>query len=167
MTVLYNTYIRSKLEYASIIWAPIYQCYKDRIEHIQRKFLKCLSFKCDGIYPPRGHDHQALLNRFTFLSLENRRIYASQMFLFKLVNALIDCPDLLAQIRFYAPQYYSRQQPVFYIPAVNTNFESRNPVQRACRLFNQINPSINTDINDTSLSCFKKMLLNYFMQLNM
>jgi hypothetical protein len=54
LKLLYCAYVRSKLEYGSIIWDPGYQRYVGKIETIQRRFLKFLAFKTDGVYPERG-----------------------------------------------------------------------------------------------------------------
>ena len=50
---LYNSLIKSKLQYAALIWFPNYDIHVDRLEYVQRRFLKYLSFKLDGIYPKR------------------------------------------------------------------------------------------------------------------
>jgi len=57
LITLYNSLIKSKLLYAATVWFPNYQVNVDRLEYVQRKFLKHLSFKVDGTYPPRGCDH--------------------------------------------------------------------------------------------------------------
>ncbi|CAH1383593.1 unnamed protein product, partial [Tenebrio molitor] len=51
LTALYFSLVRSRLEYGSIIWSPYYVTYTNSIESVQRKFLKYLCFKEDGIYP--------------------------------------------------------------------------------------------------------------------
>ena len=48
---LYNSLIKSKLQYAALIWFPNYDIHVDRLEYVQRRFLKYLSFKLDGVYP--------------------------------------------------------------------------------------------------------------------
>lgn len=50
LTVIYFAYVRSQLEYGSLIWNPYYNCHRMSIESVQRKFLKFLSFKLDGVY---------------------------------------------------------------------------------------------------------------------
>lgn len=64
------------------------------VESVQRKFLKYLTLKVNGVYPPRGIDYQLLLDSFTMDSLEFRRILAS-LTSYKITNGLIDCPTIL------------------------------------------------------------------------
>lgn len=45
ISLLYNSLIRSILEYCSIIWSPIYQCHINRLERVQNKFAKYLLYK--------------------------------------------------------------------------------------------------------------------------
>ena len=51
LITLFSAYVRSKLEYCSLVWNPIYDCYIKSIESVQRKFLKFLIFRIDGRYP--------------------------------------------------------------------------------------------------------------------
>lgn len=41
---LYNSYVPSNLEYCSVVWSPQYNVHQLRIERIQRRFLRHLSF---------------------------------------------------------------------------------------------------------------------------
>jgi hypothetical protein len=41
--ILYWAYVRSKLEYGIQVWDPSYQRYVDKVETIQRRFLKFFS----------------------------------------------------------------------------------------------------------------------------
>ena len=91
LKTLYYCYVRSKLEYGSIVWSPFYNEYISKLEQIQRKFLKFLALKLDGVFPQQGTEQSALLSRFDIPSLEFRRKYSSLRFLFKLCNNQIDC----------------------------------------------------------------------------
>lgn len=51
---LYNTFMRSKLKYASVVWSTHYKLlHIDSLESVQHKFLNYLFFKCD-VYPKQG-----------------------------------------------------------------------------------------------------------------
>ncbi|KAK9704607.1 hypothetical protein QE152_g27755 [Popillia japonica] len=42
------------------------------IENVQRRFMKYLAYRSDGVYPPRGVDNADLLDRFQITPLESR-----------------------------------------------------------------------------------------------
>jgi len=86
LSTLYFSLVRSKLEYGSIVWNPIYDQYKLAIEKVQKKFIKFLFFKIDGQYPEKGSSYHLMLEIFKFTSLEKRRTQLSVLFLYKLLN---------------------------------------------------------------------------------
>lgn len=138
LKTVYFSYVRSKLEYCAIVWNPLYTCHKQLIESVQKRFLKYLCFKVDGIYPDRGLDYNLFLHRFNFESLEYRRKCISLTFLYKLVHEKIDCPDLLSQINFYTPRLGLRQHKDFLTNRANTNILIKSPVYVMCNQFNEI-----------------------------
>ncbi|XP_063915741.1 uncharacterized protein LOC135131821 [Zophobas morio] len=80
LKLLYFTYCRSCLEYASVIWSPVYNIHISSLERIQRRFLKTVSYIVDGVYPLRGYPQDLLLGRFKIPSLLNRRREHSSKF---------------------------------------------------------------------------------------
>lgn len=138
LTRLFYSLVRSKLEYGSIIWSPIYNQYISDIDKVQKKFLKFLSFKSSGVYPPRGCNYADLLCTFDFVSLEKRRNQAAVLFLHKLLNCRIDCPDLLAQIDIVVPRTTSRQNNTFLCKRARTNLMSKSPTNLMCRNANKL-----------------------------
>lgn len=45
LCTLYNAYVKSILNFASPVWSPYYDIESGRIERVQRKFLRLLSFR--------------------------------------------------------------------------------------------------------------------------
>lgn len=158
LKILYFCFVRSKLEYGSIIWFPIYQCHIDNIESVQRRFLKYLSFKEDGIYPIRGINNQILLDRFNIASLNLRRTWSIVSFLYNLIHNNVDCDDLFCKINFLVPRAGSRYNQTFYSDRPRTNILLKAPICNACNTFNSI--CNNCDINFTSLNTIKNSIYN-------
>ena len=81
---IFCTYIRLLVDYNSVIWSPDLLCDIDRIENVQRKFTKSLQGFHNTPYP----------GRLEFPKLESselRRIKANLIFVYKMINNLVDC----------------------------------------------------------------------------
>jgi hypothetical protein len=76
---LYFAFVRSKLEYASVVWSTGYKSQIEDLEKIQRRLLKYLSFKVDGTYPENGHPQHDLLRRWNVDSLLHRRVILAEI----------------------------------------------------------------------------------------
>lgn len=138
LIILYFAYIRTKLEYASIIWYPLYECHKTSIERVQRKFLKYLAYKIDGVYPERGVSNTILCERMHFVSLESRRICASLSFLYKLLHNKIDCINILNMINIHVPKGSTRFTVAFRCSRARTNILLKSPIYVMCSNYNNI-----------------------------
>lgn len=156
LKILYASYVRSKLEYGSLIWNPYYYCHKYALESVQRKFLRFLYFKTRNNYPERGIDNDYLLQCFNLQSLEARRKYYSLSFLHKLLHNEIDCSDLLSALNFLVPRQQSRQYLTFHIDTARTNVFFKSPIHTMCINFNSI--SHLCDINFSNLSKIKNIV---------
>lgn len=132
--VLYSAYVRSILEYASVIWNPQYDVYISRIESIQKKFLRYLQFKSRQI----DHGYDTRCKRYHFLPLEVRRKVSDLACLLKIVDGSINCPELLEQVNIWVPRKLPcrRPQPLA-IPRANTNYRRNSFFLRAGNSFNQ------------------------------
>lgn len=145
--------MRSKLEYASVVWCPNYNIYITSIEKIQRRFLKYLTYKVDHAYPPRGIPQEHLLSRFNCVLLSRRRFSASVLLLFKILNSIIDCPQLLSSIYFNVPAFRTRNSSIFYLKTPRTNLLKFSPMHSAISNFNTLGNNI--DIFSSTISQVK------------
>lgn len=149
---LYVSYVRSILEYCSIIWSPYYINHSYHIEKVQNKFLRYIYYRKNGIYQlhiPR----EDVMNTYNLKSLEDRRKATSIIFLYKLIHNLVDDSVLLAHLNFHVPTYRIRNPVSFYVDNTRTNYYSNSPIMVMCKNYDQIRDEI--DIFDMSYSRFK------------
>ena len=133
---LYFAFVRSKLEYGSVVWSPGYNSHCLQLEKVQRRFLKFLHLKSYGFYPERGFPQSDLLRIFSIQSLESRRLNISLRFLHKLVNGVIDTNILLGKLSFLVPRFGSRNPGSFYVEVSRTNVHMYSPIITMCRNYN-------------------------------
>ena len=146
--LLYNSYVRSYLEYASPVWNPQYDKYIFAIESVQNKFLRRLLYKF------KLDDAQNL----NILSLRKRRGYRDQIFLYKLLHNLIDSNYLLSNIHIKCPSFSARSRDTFYISARKTNYAKNCFLLRSCRAYNNYFSDI--DIFHNNIKQFSRRIID-------
>ena len=137
LKILYYAFVRSKLEYASLVWNPHYNTHIDALESVQRRFVKLLWFKSDGVYPEVGFPQQELLARFSINSLVTRREYFSLVFLYNIIHNNIHCQDILSQLNFRVPNLNSRSSQTFYLGIPHSNVLKFSPLHTMCNNYNK------------------------------
>ena len=157
-TILFNSLVKSRLLYASLLWFPNYAIHISRLESVQRKFYKYVSFKIDGVYPERGFSQQLLLSRFNTLSLHQSTVCASLVFLFKICNNQINSSELLSSLNFLVPYIHTRRHNVFYLNTYGTNLAMKEPLNRACNWFKNIQLRFDVGLFGMSLGSYKSLL---------
>ena len=155
LKTLYNSLVRSILEYGSIIWHPIYQRHIDKLERVQSKFTKYMLFKHRFDYSNVSRDARLLLVGYS--SLEVRRCNFFLFFLYKLLNNQVDCQCLLNNINFRTPSRYTRQRQLFGIPRHRTNYGSRCFIDQMISVYNEKFPEV--DIFNLSFYQLKRTVL--------
>lgn len=147
--LLFCSLVRSRLEYASVVWYPHQVYLLNMIETIQKKFLRLLYFKTFG-YFTFDVPYSQLLQIFEMSSLENRMKLNSLSYLHKLVSGCLDDGNSLGQLNFNTPRPNSRSTLLFAPTFSRTNLGYYSPINNMCRLCN----SQSADILNLSLSCF-------------
>lgn len=160
--LLFSAFILSRLDYASIIWSPLYNNRISLLEGVQRRFFKSATFFLDGTYPPRGIPQEQLCERFTSYSLANRRKLQYIKFLYKVVNHRIDCPAITSLLNFRVPRISSRNHHLFLPQTYRTNMYKSSPLYQMLSSYADIESEV--DILHCNLrsieSSFKKFVIS-------
>lgn len=162
--LLYKILIRSQLEYAVAIWNPFYVKYSERLETIQKKFLRTVNFKCKKSKLPYEH----LLKRYNILSLESRRLLLVAMMLHSICNNKFDCMDITNKLCYIVPRTIHRRAVrvprLFHTEKCRTNAGVRAPLRRLLETYNA--HFIDLDIFALSNKKFKRMAIDTLLNNN-
>ena len=150
---LYNSLVLPHLEYASVIWAPRWSKYRGQLERVQHRFLRYLAFKAGQPLAWFDHDYGPIMSRFGVRSLEHRRRVSDLSFLYRILNGLIDNPDVIALVNFNVPARCTRHTPLFRSPDYSSWVGHADPFHRICGIANQLHEGI--DFFADTLSGFK------------
>ncbi len=143
---LFNSLVRSRLEYCSTAWFPYYDYQIRLLENVQRKFLKYLYFKDEGVWPVRNYPHVVLLERYKLNTLQCRRVVSALIFLHKLLNNKIDCGEFLSGLKFYVPRLNNRYSVTLYSSTPRTNIGRRAPLYVISMYTNKMERNSDCDI---------------------
>ena len=155
--LLYQTLVRSHLEYVAPVWNPFYAVYSSRVEMVQKKFLRALHFRMTG----SRMSYDALLTHYKMLSLSDRRCILGASTLHNICSGRYNCPSLLEQIYFSVPSRRTRSRELFAIPTTITNAGSRAPLYMMCYNYNK--SLVSVDIFNTPISQFKGLLYKLYL----
>lgn len=133
---LYNSYVRSKLEYSSVVWSPYYTKFELILERVQFKYLKLKYFMKQGVYV-NTLSYVELMVMYDCDSLKFRRIRAQQVYLHKLLNSQVDDCYFLFRVPFAVPHLSTRQNVAFYVETPRTNAIIRSPLYSMCMNHNR------------------------------
>lgn len=153
--ILYTSFVRSKLEYAQIVWNPSASTQINRVERVQKKFIKFALVSLHFNQPMPTYESRCRLIRLPLLY--KRRSLQSIMFIYKIICGFIDSPYLLNLISFNVPSRRLRHFEFFHLPCHRTNYCMNEPILRTLREFNYICSLHDIDFS-FNLTEFKKLL---------
>lgn len=156
LKVLYFSFVRSVLDFGSIVWNPYYRDHVNRLEKVQRKFIKILNYRNNV-----NMEYRDSLCHYNLLSLEDRRTLSDITFLYKILNNLIDSPAILSKINFIVkarlPARSSHPLHTFVPLRPRRNYTSNNFFSRSIIRYNRDFEEI--DVFSNSLHIFKSKIL--------
>lgn len=133
---LYITYVRSILEYCSIVWAPYQAVHNNRIESVQKQFLLFALRKLGwASHSLPSYESRCLL--IDIETLEKRREINMMSFVNDIVSQRIDSEYLLQNLNFNAPMRSLRKRNIFVLNLHRTLYAQNGPVNRMMKIYNQ------------------------------
>lgn len=139
LKAVYFALVFNKLNFASSIWSPTYQNQSNRLERVQKRFLRFLGFKTGYIlerWNPSNYFKR--LKFFEMISLEDRRKLGGLLLMKGLLSGSLEEPNVLQQICLYAPERSFRQHNLFYLPLRRTTASQNSPIFRSMRDCNDV-----------------------------
>lgn len=157
--MLFNSLVRSGLEYCSVAWNPFYEVYCKRLESVQKRFLCHLTYS--SFLGKELLSYNDRLNHFGMLSLALRRDMLDGMFLYKIVHGMVDTPHLLSELSISAPYRLPRASRfnVLQVAGSHSNLGHNAPLNRLARQYNTISKNKEVDIFADSIHSFRNSLL--------
>lgn len=132
---LYTAFVRSRLEYAAFIWRPYHATYVNRIERIQKSFIRFALSSMKFTEPIPSYLSRCML--LDLKSLASRRAFLSGSFVANILGGYVDCPELLSRIGFNVPSRSLRHVDIFFIPFVKSYYSLNAPLIRTLIELNQ------------------------------
>lgn len=162
LEIIYFTFVRPKLEYASIIWDDCTEYEKDKLENTQ---LYCARIVTGA---KRGTSHALLYNELKWPKLADRRKIAKSKFAYNLYNHNV--PEYLYELmpqRVTDNSHYNlRNDEDIKIPNCRTEKYKKSIIPDSIKLWNSLSKNVrdSTSINSFKYVLSKKTVPNKFLQ---
>jgi len=154
---IYLTYVRSVLEFGSVIWMPYTEDYVRKIESVQKQFLL---FALRHLYDPYDYtrlpSYEHRLKLINLETLESRRNNLSAVFIFNILHGKINSIELKDKVKINNNR--TTRVSKYLLESYHTsNYGYNNPLNKGIRMFNlRINCYDKT--NTLSVDAYKKRL---------
>jgi hypothetical protein len=103
--MLYFTIVRSKLEYASVVWDSLTTTDANKLESTQQKFAALCYYR---FLPHVHYSYATALEYLKLHTLRKRRYHLNTLFLIQVYRGLKYCPSLMEAVGLRVPTRYLR-----------------------------------------------------------
>lgn len=133
--ILYLFCVKSILSYAWPVWSPLYCIDSGKIENVQHKLFRLLSYRSGkGI---SFGSHNSIFARLTGLhTLNSRRQFSVILFLFEIIFKFVDSKCLFSCIDLNTLSRHHRFCRPFSTSLTINNFIYKSFIQRSCNAVN-------------------------------
>ena len=135
---LYCSLSRSILEYCSVVWTPHYNNGVERLESVQRRFLRFALRKLPWTDPFRLPSYKSRLQLIHLEPLSVRRDTTRALLVADILQGRIDCPVLLQQVNINVLPRALRNNSMLRMPIQRTNYSMFSAIGGLQRLFNRV-----------------------------
>lgn len=135
---LYCSLVRSTLEYCSPVWNPYYNNAVERIEAVQRRFIRFALRRLPWSNPFSLPSYESRCQLIQLETLTIRRNVARALFVSDVFTSRIECQVLLNSIQLQVQPRTLRNRSFLQIPLRRTNYGSYGAIVGLLRLFNRV-----------------------------
>lgn len=159
LKAIYSSIVRPILEYCSVVWNPIALKNINRIERVQKNFLRFAlrRFFHDATIRVSYKSKCLLLG---MQSLELRRKMFGIMFIRDLLCSSLDCENLLRHINIYAPQRALRARPLLFDDRHHTLYGTREPISLCSNFFNSVYDNLDISMPRNTFKSYLMLILS-------
>jgi hypothetical protein len=137
---LFNSLIRSRLEYCSVIWSPHQLNQTLKLEKLQKKMVKSLYYRNLIPNAPSEFNYEACCEIFRINSLQERRVFSDLKLVIKTFSNEIDTESYIDNFNIHVPQRSFRNTTTFSLSSSKTNLGKFSIFNRICDNFNKFMP---------------------------
>ena len=159
LIILYNSLVKSKLMFGSTIWSPNTQKVSEKIEKVQHKFLRFMSFKINKPMDYTDHEYSEIAKELNINTLESNRIYHDLILMYKIINNLTNLYFIKELLKvFFNDRNLRVKETIFVIPYKYKDINVKSTVYRMILTANNNNKDI--DFFKDNFNQFKLKLDN-------
>lgn len=148
---LYTTLVRPILEYASQVWSPYHAVHINRIEAVQKRFVRFALRDLGWADPLRLPPYEDRLRIIKLQSLAKRREVADVVFAHQTIMGGVDCPAFLSAMNFNINTRCLRSVPIFKLDFHRTSYAANEPFNRMLSRANQYGTTFDYQLSKASL----------------
>ena len=136
LKALFSSFVRSQLEYASVVWCPNYGIHINRIESVQRNFIRFALRKLPWIDSNAFPSYENRCELIKLETLQNRRVIFNVLFIRDLLMYKISSPYLLSLLNFNTGLLTFRNRSIFKLNRHRTNYGNNEPITNMLKAVN-------------------------------
>lgn len=138
MKVLYTAYVRSKLEFGSVIWDPDAEVYREDLESIQKQFVMYALGDTNRVPPYVLPPYEDRCEKLGILKLEERRAEANALLAYDLFNGVIKDENIERCFVRLNSDRSLRSNRLLRESVYVSDYGYNQPIARVIRLVNEL-----------------------------